>query len=406
MNHWTFEPVVLASLLVGGTLYAVGAARLWRVAGRGRGVRDGQLVSFAAGWVALVLALHSPVASVSEVLFSVHMTQHEILMLVAAPLLVLARPLAVFVWALPRAGRERAGRWTRHPAVAGAWRALTGPLTVWVLHGAALWIWHLPGLFQAAVENDGIHALMHVCFLFSAALFWWALVHGRYGRLGYGIGVLYVFTTGMHSTILGALLTLAPRPWYAIYRDRAASLGIDPLEDQQLGGLLMWVPFGIVFIVIGLALFAAWLGEAERRVKIAESGSRADRPESKVSAGAAAMLLAILAVAGTGCGRQEAKKAARLTGGDPRRAELAIRRHGCGSCHHIPGITGAGGLVGPPLDRIASRAYIAGRLTNTPQNLMGFVKHPHGVGGRIAMPEMGIPDRDVRDIAAYLYTLK
>ena len=405
MDRWTFDPVVLASLLVAGGLYAAGAARLRRAAGKGRGIRTAQVLCFAGGWVALVLALVSPMAAVSDLLFSVHMTQHEVLMLIAAPLLVLARPLAVFAWALPAAWRPAVGRFTRLPAVAEAWRTLTGPLTVWVLHGAALWIWHLPSLFQAAVADAGIHAWMHVTFVFTAALFWWALVHGRYGRLGYGVGVLYVFTTGLHSTLLGALLTLAPRPWYAIYSARAAALGRDPLEDQELGGLLMWVPFGIVFLVIGLALFAAWLGEARRRVAIAE-GEAGDAGASAIIATGTTLLLLLCAIWGSGCGHGNEKVAAQLTGGDPRRGEAAIRRHGCGSCHAIPGIAGAGGLVGPPLDRIASRAYIAGRLTNTPQNLMAFVKHPHGVAGRIAMPEMAIPDRDVRDIAAYLYTLK
>src|SRR5439155_25098388 len=102
----------------------------------------------------------------------------------------------------------------RLPLVAKVWSPLSWPVTVWILHGAARWVWHLPTLYPAAVEHAGIHALMHVCFLFSAALFWWALVHGRYGRLGYGISVLYASTTGIHSTVLGALLTLAPRPWY------------------------------------------------------------------------------------------------------------------------------------------------------------------------------------------------
>lgn len=266
MAHWTFDPLVLATLLAAGALYARGVARLWREAGIGRGVLAWQLSAFAAGWVALVLALLSPVAAWSEVLFSVHMTQHEILMVVAAPLLVLARPLGAFVWALPRRWRGPVGRWTRRSWLGAAWRVLTGPLTVWILHAAALWIWHLPALYQAAVENAGIHALMHVCFLFSAALFWWVVVHGRYGRLGYGMGVLFVFTTGLHATLLGALLTVAPRPWYDLYRATAPRFAVDALVDQQLAGLLMWVPFGIVFVVIGLALFAAWLGEAERRV--------------------------------------------------------------------------------------------------------------------------------------------
>ena len=83
-----------------------------------------------------------------------------------------------------------------------------------------------------------------------------------------------------------------------------------------------------------------------------------------------------------------------------------MRRYGCSSCHSIPGVPGADGLVGPPLDRIASRAYIAGRTTNTPENMMRFLAHPHGTDPQTAMPEMGIPDRDVRDLAAYLYTLE
>ncbi|HSD71590.1 MAG TPA: cytochrome c oxidase assembly protein [Thermoanaerobaculia bacterium] len=402
MSHWTVDPVVLASLLVAASLYSAGVVRLRREAGRAGGVPSWQLISFAAAWVALVLALLSPVAALSDLLFSVHMTQHEILMLVAAPLLVLARPLGVFLWGFPLTWRLAIGRWTRRPAVAGAWRALTGAVTVWILHGAALWIWHLPRLYQAAVEDAGIHALMHVCFLFTAALFWWALVHGRYGRLGYGLGVFFVFTTGLHSTVLGALLTLAPRSWYPIYRARAPGMGVDPLADQQLGGLLMWVPFGIVFLVIGLALFAAWLGEAERRVAYTSAESEA------VTRGGTLIATLLIALMMTlGCNRDAEFRAARWTGGGlPSRGKHAIRRFGCSSCHAIPGIPGADGLVGPSLERIASRVYIAGSVTNTPQNMMRFIAHPHGVDPQTVMPEMGIPDRDVRDIAAYLYTLR
>jgi putative membrane protein len=279
MTRWTFDPLTVLSLAVAGGLYALGAARLRRHSD-GRGWRAWQLLAFAAGWIVLAAALLSPIAALSESLLSVHMTQHELLMVVAAPLLVLARPLGVFVWALPRNWRVAVGRWTKRPVVAGAWRLLTGAATVWILHGAALWIWHAPALYEAAVRSDRIHALMHVCFFFTAALFWWALIHGRYGRLGYGVGVLYVFLTGLHATALGALMTVSPRPWYALYRARGAAAGVDPLEDQQLAGLLMWVPFGIVFVVVGLALFAAWLGEAERRVALTAAAPLDTRHEA------------------------------------------------------------------------------------------------------------------------------
>ena len=404
VHRWSSDPAVIGCLALTALLYAVGVHRLWSRAGIGSGIRRTQAAAFAAGWIALVVALVSPVDTVSDFLFSVHMTQHEILMLVAAPLVVLGRPLVAFHWALPPGARLRVGVWTRRPAVARAWRVLTAALVVWVLHALALWIWHVPRLFDAALANDGIHAVQHLCFLLTATLFWWTLVHGRYGRLGYGAAVLYVFTTGVHSTLLGALLTLAPGAWYPAYRARAPLAGVDALADQQLAGLLMWVPFGVVFAIVGLALFAAWLGESGRRVAhtSAEAGPRSR--DSRVATNALLMLAILLS---TGCEEHETKgQAARLTGGDPDRGAIAIRNFGCTSCHKIPGIRGADGLVGPPLDSIASRAYIAGRRANTPEEMMDFLAHPHDTDRQTAMPEMGIPERDVRDIAAYLYTLK
>jgi putative membrane protein len=268
MSHWVFDPIALACLLASGALYAGGVSRLWARAGHGCGVRRWQIGAFAAGWIALVVALLSPIAAISDFLFSVHMTQHEILILLAAPLLVLGRPIVPCLWALTPRWRRRVGTWSQSHYWIVVWKALTGPLVVWVLHGLALWVWHLPALYQAALGSAAIHATEHLCFLATACLFWWALIHGRYGRLGYGISVVYVFATGIHSEALGALLAFAPRVWYPLYAMRSSAAGFDALEDQQLAGLLMWIPFGVVFLILGLALFAAWLGEAERRAKL------------------------------------------------------------------------------------------------------------------------------------------
>jgi putative membrane protein len=266
LSWWTWEPVTVLLLALSGALYTAGLLRLWRRAGLGQGVRRWEAFCFAAGWLALLVALLSPVDALGDILFSAHMAQHELLILVAAPLLVLGRPLAPFLWALPGAARETAGRWSRSPAFAAGWRLLTAPLTVFVIHGLALWIWHLPSLYQATLDDDFIHALQHLSFFLSSALFSWALLHGRFGRLGYGAAVLCVFLTSLHSGLLGALLTFAPRLWYPIYAARTSRWGLSPLEDQQLAGLIMWIPAGALFIVLGLGLFAAWLGEAERRV--------------------------------------------------------------------------------------------------------------------------------------------
>jgi cytochrome c oxidase assembly factor CtaG len=226
------------------------------------------------------------VAWLSGILFSVHMTQHEILMLISAPLLVFGHPLMALLWAVPHATRESWGRWSRLRTISGAWRGLTDPLAVFLIHATAIWIWHIPRLYDAALGNEGIHALEHFCFLVTAGLFWWGMVHGRYGRIGYGVAVLYVFLTAVHSSILGALITIAPGVWYPAYASAASAWHLDPLEDQQLAGLLMWVPSGVIFIVFGLALFAAWLGESDKRVALGSVPARRGVRQSVAMSGA------------------------------------------------------------------------------------------------------------------------
>lgn len=267
-REWTWEPWTIALLLISAALYALGARAIWRRAGRGRGVRTWQAAAFAAGLASIAVALLSPVAWLSEVLFSVHMTQHEILMLVAAPLLVFGQPLVAMLWAFAPRTREAWARWSQRRTVSTAWRAVTAPLIVFLLHGLAVWIWHVPALYEAALRRTSIHALEHVCFLLTAALFWWGMVHGRYGRLAYGAGVLYVFLTAIHTSVLGALMTISPGVLYPWYAAAGSAWHVDAFEDQQLAGLLMWVPSGLVFIVFGLALFAAWLGESGRRAAL------------------------------------------------------------------------------------------------------------------------------------------
>jgi putative membrane protein len=227
-----------------------------------------------AGWTALMLALVSPLHAWGQALFSVHMTQHEVLMLVAAPLLVLGRPLVPFLWAVQLSSRRRLGSASKHAAVQHPWRRLTNPLTAWLVHAAALWIWHVPALFQATLTSDVAHTLQHVSFLGSALLFWWAIIHGRRGVMGYGAAVLYMFTTSVHSGALGALLTLTRTVWYPAYSGTTTSWGLTPLEDQQLGGLIMWVPAGVVYLVSALLLMLGWLRESERRT-VADERRRA-----------------------------------------------------------------------------------------------------------------------------------
>src|SRR5437868_8834822 len=160
------------------------------------------------------------------------MTQHEILMLVAAPLLVLGRPLVPFLWALPRGWAKQLARWSKGNVWSSSWHGLTNPFVAWVLHAVVLWTWHIPVLFQATLQSEWVHALQHASFLVSALLFWWAVIHGRQRALGFGLAVLYMFTTALHSGLLGALLTFANSLWYPAYADRTKAWGLTPLEDQ------------------------------------------------------------------------------------------------------------------------------------------------------------------------------
>jgi putative membrane protein len=262
---------VILGLALPAWLYGAGLARLWRRAGRGMGIKRWEAVCFALGWLALLTALISPLDALGDVLFSAHMAQHEVLILLAAPLLVLGRPLVAWLWALAPRSRDQVMAAVQARPVAAVWQAVSGPFAAFAIHAVALWAWHLPSLYQATLENDAVHAVQHLSFFMSATLFWWALIHGRYGRMGYGVAVFYGFAAAVHSGVLGALITFAPRLLYPIYGGRTAAWGLSPLEDQQLAGLLMWVPAGVLFIVLGLALFAAWLGESERRVALTES---------------------------------------------------------------------------------------------------------------------------------------
>lgn len=263
---WEFDPGVVIPLAISAFLYARGSRREALSNAR-------QQVFFWCGWTALALALISPLHPLGEALFSAHMVQHEILMIVAAPLLVLSRPLVTFLWGMPFEWRRVAGRWSKAEPVRRGWTFLTDPFAAWWLHAAAIWIWHAPVMFDLTLQSELAHTAQHLSFFFSALLFWWALFYAH-GRKSYGAGVLYVFTTAVHTSILGALLTFAPHIWYAAYSTTTQAWGLTPLEDQQIGGLIMWIPANIVYLAAGLALFAAWLKESDLRLERASSAKQ------------------------------------------------------------------------------------------------------------------------------------
>ncbi len=268
-QHWNRDPLLLFGLWLVAAAYLLGTTKLWQRLGPGQGIRYSHVLAFFGGLVALVIALVSPLDGLAETLFSAHMVQHLLLLIVAPPLLVWSRPVIPLLWALPQPARHAVGHGWRQARWGGrAWHLLTQPGLVWALYALTLWLWHLPRLYQAALTNDLIHEVEHVNFLGVGLLFWW-LVLQPVGprRLGYGATILFIFTTVLHSGALGALLTFAQIVLYPIYETRVAAWGLTPLEDQQVAGILMWLPAGFVYVLTALVSLGVWLHQLETRLQ-------------------------------------------------------------------------------------------------------------------------------------------
>jgi putative membrane protein len=261
-DNWSWELSIVIPLSLILFWYSIGAFR--------RGAQPRLFkhhMAFAAGWCSLFVALLSPLHRLGDVLFSAHMLQHEVLFLIAAPLIAACHPGVTLLYAMPPNIRRSMGSWIAQVESAPLLSIVFLPLGAFLLHAASLWLWHIPQLYQATLESDLIHALQHLSFFLSGVLFWSALFGAGCSTMTYGAGVLYVFGTAAHCSALGALLTFSSVVWYPIYTDRTELWHLTPLQDQQIGGLLMWIPSGLVFIFIGVWLFARWLAASEQRLK-------------------------------------------------------------------------------------------------------------------------------------------
>jgi putative membrane protein len=265
-----------AALMIAGLFYAHGLYRLARSARSHPTyvIRCG--VMFALGWFALTVAFASPFIASTRAVFSAHMVQHELLMVVGAPLMVLGRPLAIWTWALPRNWRPAVARTFREKKVRTVWRFMSAPVAASVVHAGAIWVWHVPVLFERAEVSLAVHTLQHCAFLFSALLLWWAVLKPRDQHSL--AAVLCLFMTMVHTGALGVLLTFSGDVWYPLSTSGAAHWGLTPIEDQQLGGLIMWVPGGVPYVVAALMLAARWL--SSHHAAPSDSRDLTPRPQS------------------------------------------------------------------------------------------------------------------------------
>ncbi len=264
---WDWRPEIILPLVFLGVCYSLGWWRLRRQ-GRRRLATSRRLASYLGGLAILAVALLSAVDSLQSVLFSVHMVQHELLMMVTPPLLLLANPLPFLLWGLPAGPRQAVGSLlSRRAAFRRVVRHLTRPWVAWALYVGALWLWHVPVAYDAALRYDLIHDLEHLSFFGTAMLFWWHVTGAApriHGSLGYGLRMAYVLAALVQNEILGVSIAFADQPIYLHYTTVPRLWGLSVLEDQMLGGAIMWIPGGMMYVAAVVLLLFALLAREEK----------------------------------------------------------------------------------------------------------------------------------------------
>jgi putative membrane protein len=237
---------------------------------------------FGAGLVAIALALLSPIEAYEGQLFSVHMVQHMLLELVAAPLLLAAAPITLALRAASAPVRRALLAILHSPVV----KLLSFPVIAWVLFAAVNWGWHFSTLYDDALEQPILHYVQHATFLGAALLFWWPAIGADPSpwRLPYPVRLLYLFLAMPQNSFLGVALLQSSAVLYPHYITNLRTWGPSPLEDQQLGGMIMWV-FGDMAFLVGMAVVVwLWSRNEERRTKrldrrlAAERAARGEEP--------------------------------------------------------------------------------------------------------------------------------
>ena len=269
---WEWRLDVTAVLVIFGMAYLVG---WWRLHGKGtRAVHPWQLGLYLAGLLALCLALLSPIDSLASRLFLMHMIQHELLTLIAPPLLLLGNPLAPVLWGLPRSLRRALGRLlARSAVVRRGLRAMTLMPVSLPVYVITQWGWHYPAAFEASLRNDLIHDMQHLSFFITALLFWWPIINPAprlHGYIPYGFRIVYVLIAAFQNTALGFLIAVTDRVLYPYYTIVPRLWGLSPLNDRAFGGAIM-SEGGMVLIIPLLVLVKRMLDYEEKMTRRREA---------------------------------------------------------------------------------------------------------------------------------------
>jgi putative copper resistance protein D len=259
---WSLDPLPLAGVAVAGGAYLWAVRRLGASRSRSRHPRW-RTACFMTGLAAIGVALTSPIEAYEGILFSVHMVQHMLLELVAAPLLLLGAPVTLALRVASPAVRRGLLRVLHSRVVA----LVSFPLLGWLVFAAVNWGWHFSSLYDQALENAALHYFQHATFLAASLLFWWPIVGADPARwrLPYPVRLFYLFLAMPQNSFLGVALMGATTVLYPHYLSNLRDWGPTALADQSLGGILMWVGGDIVFLVAMGAVVAAWVRHEDRR---------------------------------------------------------------------------------------------------------------------------------------------
>lgn len=262
LTEWNWQPSIIGGTILIIVLYIYAVGPLRKRFHLGDEIAPGKAIAFLLGVNLMFLALFSALDELGDrYLFSAHMLQHLILIMVGPPLLLIGTP----GWLIEPLLRNR--------IVLRVGKALTHPVVAFTLLNVDVWLWHAPTLYDATLFNQNLHIQEHLSFILFGLLYWWPMfspVKEGLPRLSIGGQVLYLFFGSMPMVLLGAGLTFTP-PLYAPYLNAPRVWGLSPATDQQLGGLLMWIPVSLYMIVIMSILFIRWMQQQERETREEEA---------------------------------------------------------------------------------------------------------------------------------------
>lgn len=282
---WNLDIQYLVPLALMAFFYLRGLSR-WTE--RSREHSHWRTASYLGGLALLALIYESPLDRLGEHHFSMHMIQHSIAMMIVPPLIYLGAPTVPVLRGLPRGFRRRVVEPAiNHPITRTVWNFLTFPVVTIVIFTLTQWMWHLmPGWYDSALNDDRIHDLQHITFFAVAMLFWWNMVDPkpRRSRIPIGFRILYLYGAMVPKHFLAAMITFADTVFYPTYERVHLFLPGTPLEDQQLAGLLLWVPFGeMINLTVAAIIFMIWWRQSD--VQQREDEARRDAEAAMLAGG-------------------------------------------------------------------------------------------------------------------------